>query len=157
MSDWFNAKEETATLNDNSIIPAGLYNVVVSGMELKVDKFKHDYINLEMTISDGPLKNRKFWENLYLVSTEDWIQNKGRAIMKALCDATGIEKLGGPSDLVKFIGKEAVLKLGVYKNKDTHVERNIVNGITAAMKTTPAKATPAKTVVTAETEDDVPF
>lgn len=170
---YFNAKEETSTLDDRSIFQAGLYDMIVTDIGEKADKYNNEYISVEFTVSEGPSKNRKLWENLYLHSEHEGVERKGRAILKALCDACEIASLSGPSDLKKFIGAEFIVKLGVYKNKDTGVERNIINSIKGKAteqtepkpkakapiaKPKPVKQTTEESATTEEDEDqDVPF
>lgn len=169
---YFDAQNTTETLEDRSIFAAGLYDMVVTDIGEKTDKYKNEYISVEFTVSDGPSKNRKLWENLYLHSEYEGVERKGRAILKALCDACGIASLSGPSDLKKFVGKELIVKLGVYKNKDTGVERNIINSIkgkateesapkpkakAVTPKPKPVKQAKEEQPATEEDDEDVPF
>ena len=139
---WFDAKNESSQLVDTSIFEPGWYDFYVTNCEVKTDKKNNEYIAFEFTVMSGARKSRKLWENIYLSHEFEWLESKSRAILKGLCDAKGIAALKGPSDIYQFKGAEYKIRLGVYKNKDTGVERNTIQ-----------KIEPANT----ETESDVPF
>ena len=137
MSFYFNAKEETASFQDYSVLPAGVYHMTVWEMELKTDRSENEYIKLVLAVCDGEHKSRKHFENLYLDSEFENAQRQARIILKSLCEAAGIEALQGPSDFLKLIGAEIDVKMAVYKKKDGN-EMNIINNIRKHQASEPA-------------------
>jgi len=136
---YFDASEVEEKLGGYGPIPRGVYSMCVEECVENEDKHGNPYIKLMMTVTEGPHRNRKLFNNLYLNHPEwEGAVKNGRATLKALCEVIGLKTLRGPRDLANFIGMECDVDLGVYKDK------NIINGIKG-------KAVPVKNM------DDVPL
>lgn len=127
---FFDAKNATETLRNFEPLPLNKYLMTVIEMEEKEDRFDNPYIKCVLEVIDGPYKNRKIFNNLYLSHPEwDNAVKAGRATLKSLCDVQGIEAIKTSSDLGRLVGGEYLVSLGLYKGK------NIINAIEAPMKT----------------------
>lgn len=126
---WFDARNETAELNDYSPLPNGVYYMTVAEAETKHDRNGNEFIGVMFEVCNGEHKGRKLFQNLYLHSEYENQERTGRAILKLLCRAADLPTLHGPKDLMKFIGMELDVKVGSYKKKDSGDVINVVNGI----------------------------
>lgn len=125
---WFSAKDSKADFNDYSPLPAGIYKMFVEECELATDKNNQEYIKLVLEVLDGEKKGRKLFENLRLDSEYEGVKKQSEAVLKKLCEAKGIETLGGPRDLAKFIGLELDVKIGLFTTKKGE-QKNAINGM----------------------------
>lgn len=135
MTDYFNAKTETSTIENNfSPLAAGTYEMYVDEIEERDDKYGNAYIKCVLAVTEGKNKGRKHFENLYLAHPEwEGTVTRSRAVLKTICESAKVEALRGPADLRKLIGAEITVQFGVYKDK------NIINEVKA------------------KKDDDVPF
>lgn len=138
-------------------IPAGIYEAVVSNVELRDSKTTEwQYLNIELTIVAGEYANRKVWMNLSLSPKAAW---KLKQALKAF--GFPEEKLAGQVvfDPQDFVGASCIVEVIQTANPRTNVLRNEVKGVypakspipTSTPVTTPnaaktATATPKKTI-----------
>lgn len=72
-------------------VPAGKYNVMISASEMKPTKNGDgSYLELEMTILDGPCKDRKVWDRLCLTHPSSQVVKIARGNLSAICRAIGV-------------------------------------------------------------------
>ena len=100
----------------------------VEECELATDKNDQEYIKLVLEVLDGEKKGRKLFENLRLDSEYEGVKKQSEAVLKKLCEAKGIDSLGGPRDLAKFIGLELDVKIGLFTTKKGE-QKNAINGM----------------------------
>lgn len=124
---FFDVQNETATLQDFAPLPEGSYQVCVTDIDVKDDKNGNEYIKVEATVTEGPSKNQKIFDQLYLKSEYSRRENEGRAKLVLLWKAVGVGNIMGPTDLKKLIGKEYWFKITQYKNKENKVQSQIAD------------------------------
>jgi hypothetical protein len=72
-------------------VPAGKYNVMVKASEIKPTKNGDgSYLELELTILDGPYKDRKVWDRLCLTHPNSQTVKIARGNLSAVCRAVGV-------------------------------------------------------------------
>lgn len=124
---FFDARNETAKLNDFELIEPGTYVATITEIGLKDDKWGNEYIKIELTFDDS---RRKFFDNVYFTHSEfPDMATKGRARMKLYCELVGLEGLQGPNDLKRLIGAQYLIVMGAYTPKNGGERKNVINNI----------------------------
>lgn len=142
---WFDARNETAKLNEFELIEPGRYTATITEINLKDDKWGNEFIKIELTFDDN---RRKFFDNVYFAHSEfPDMANKGRARMKLYCELAGLEGLQGPNDLKRLIGAQYTIVMGAYTPKNGGERKNVINNILPAQNEAPVEH---------QEEDDVP-
>jgi len=94
----FNAEEVEPSNFDP--LPEGKYQVVVSASEMKPTKDQNGaYLELELTVIDGPYSNRKVWARLNLDNPSAAAVKIARQQLSALCRAVGVLTITDSSEL----------------------------------------------------------
>jgi hypothetical protein len=123
---FFNAKEETATLNEFSLIEPGTYVATIMACQESEDKYGNDYIKFELELGNG----RKYFDNIYLSHPEfDSLVTKSRARLKLYVELHGMEELKSPADLRYLVGAQYRIQMGAYAPKTGGDKRNVINNI----------------------------
>ena len=144
---------------DFDLLPAGQYMAVVSKSEVKTNsKGDGQYIKAELSIIDGPFKNRKVWHNLSFTLSDPAKEMNARRNLKKFTDALGVrgvvestEQLHDLPLLIDVIvepeqngyAAKNGIKLGGYKSvggmsSAPSVPGAVVNQQAAASNSTPA-------------------
>jgi hypothetical protein len=142
---WFDAKNETAKLNDFSLIEPGVYVATITEVGLKDDQYGNEYIRFELTFEN----RRKYFDNVYMAHPQfEDMATKGRARLKLYALLAGLDDLKGPNDLKRLIGAQYRIQMGAYTPKNGFDKKNVINNIL-----------PLEDVATGSqnTEDDVPM
>jgi len=72
-------------------LPAGWYNVMITGSETKPTKDGGgSYLSLTLTIINGPMANRKLFDRLNTVNKSKQAQDIAFQTLSAICHATGV-------------------------------------------------------------------
>ncbi|HOI56696.1 MAG TPA: DUF669 domain-containing protein [Phycisphaerae bacterium] len=107
-------------------LPAGKYLAAVTGTEMKPTKDgTGSYLNIEMTILEGPLKDRKVWDRLCLNHPNAQTVKIARGNLSALCRAVGVMQ---PRDSVELHNIPLVVTVKLKKREDTGELTNEVRG-----------------------------
>ena len=94
----FNAEEvEPANFDP---LPEGKYQVVMSASAMKPTKDANGaYLELELTVIDGPYSNRKVWARLNLDNPSAAAVKIARQQLSALCRAVGVLTINDSAEL----------------------------------------------------------
>jgi len=142
---WFDAKNETAKLNDFSLIEPGVYVATITEVGLKDDQYGNEYVRFELTFDN----RRKYFDNVYMAHPQFAdMATKGRARLKLYCQLAGLDDLKGPNDLKRLIGAQYRVQMGAYTPKNGFEKKNVINNILPL-----EEAAPEAQYV----EDDVPM
>ena len=142
---FFDARNETAKLNEFELIEPGTYVATITEIGLKDDQYGNEYVRVELTFDDT---RRKFFDNVYFNHPEFAnLATKGRARMKLYCELAGLEGLQGPNDLKRLIGAQYLIVMGAYTPKNGGERKNVINNILAVQGEAPVEH---------QEEDDVP-
>lgn len=107
-------------------LPAGKYMAAITGTEMKPTKDgAGSYLNVELTILDGPYKDRKVWDRLCLNHPNVQTVKIARGNLSALCRAVGVMQ---PRDSVELHNIPLVVTVKVKKREDTGEPANEVRG-----------------------------
>ena len=95
---YFNAEEvEPANFGP---LPEGKYQAMVSASEMKPTKMNDGaYLELELTVIDGPYANRKVWARLNLENPSQAAVRIARQQLSALCRAAGVMAINDSAGL----------------------------------------------------------
>jgi hypothetical protein len=82
------------------VIPAGNYNVRITGSEMKPTKDgSGSYLSLTLTVADGPFANRKLFDRLNLNNKNKVTVDIAYQTLSAICHATGVIQLQDSTQL----------------------------------------------------------
>jgi len=107
-------------------LPAGKYLAAITGTEMKPTKDSTgSYLNVELTILDGPFKDRKVWDRLCLNHQNAQTVKIARGNLSAICRAVGVMQ---PRDSVELHNIPLVVTVKLKKREDTGELTNEVRG-----------------------------
>jgi hypothetical protein len=96
-------------------MPAGWYNMQITGSEMKPTKDNTgQYLELEMTILDGPYAGRKAYDRLNLVNSNPTAVEIAYGTLSAICHATGVIR-AQTAEMLHGIPMQVKLKLRAAK------------------------------------------
>jgi hypothetical protein len=111
----FNA-EEVEPNEGFEIIPPGEYDACIVASEMKETKNGNgQYLNLELSILNGPMQNRRLFEKLNLVNPNAQAVQIAQGTLSAICRAVNVLT---PNDSSELHNKPLRIKVGVEKRKD---------------------------------------
>jgi hypothetical protein len=135
-------------LQPMTALPKGRYNAMISDSEMKTTKAGDgEYLQLEFTVLDGPLANRKIWSRLNLRNTNATAEDIARRELAAICHAVNVMRV---SDSVQLHDKPLQIDVIVETNKDG-AENNRIKAYLAADGAAPVAAKPAAKTAPAKT------
>jgi hypothetical protein len=121
----FNAHEVDPTTPFDPI-PAGKYLAAVTASQMKPTKAGDgSYLELELTILEGPAKGRKVWDRLCLNHPNAEAVKIARSNLSALCRAVGVMQ---PKDSVELHNLPLLVTVKCKKRDDTGEMTNEVRG-----------------------------
>jgi len=121
----FNAHEVEPTTPFDPV-PAGKYLAAVTGSQMKPTKSGDgSYLELELTILEGPCKGRKVWDRLCLAHPNQQTVKIARANLSALCRAVGVMT---PRDSVELHNLPLLVTVKCKKREDNGDLANEVKG-----------------------------
>ncbi len=95
----FNANEVEPNVGFEPV-PAGKYIAMITASEMKPTKNGDgSYLELELTVLDGPCKDRKLWDRLCLSHPNPQTVKIARGYLSAICRAVGVMKPADSCDL----------------------------------------------------------
>ena len=114
LSQIFGAGLDVSTIEpqgDFDVLPPGKYSIMVDKAEVKQTK-KGDghYLELTMSILDGPAKNRKLWDRLNIQNPSQQCVDIGLRQLSALGRACGVTVVSSED---QFLGKVCVAHVKV--------------------------------------------
>jgi hypothetical protein len=105
--------------NFDGPLPKGEYRAEVTDAELKTTKSGDgEYIKVEWTITGPSHDGRKVWDNVNLVNPNEKAVEIGRARLRAMCEAAGMQQV---PDLVREL-------VGIQANIGTKIKASMYNG-----------------------------
>lgn len=121
----FNANEVEPTTPFEPL-PAGKYVATITASEMKATKAGDGaYLQLEMTVLDGPCKGRKVWDRLCINHPNEMTQKIARGSLSAICRAAGVMQ---PRDSVELHNIPLLVTVNCKKRKDNGEITNEVKG-----------------------------
>lgn len=97
-------------------IPAGDYDVVIIGSEMKATKDGDgQYLQLQFAVLNGPHQNRKLQTNLNLVNKNAKAVEIAKGSLSAICRAVGVLT---PNDSSELHGKPLTVKVAIRKSEE---------------------------------------
>jgi len=113
-------------------IPAGWYNVAVTGSDINVTKAKTGkYINLEHTVLDGEYKGRKIWNMINHINPNPTAVEIAQKTLATLCRAVGKKAIADTQELhgVPILAKVKIVPAsGDYPPKNGIVTYKAIKG-----------------------------
>ena len=107
-------------------VPAGKYMAAVTASQMKATKAGDgNYLELELTILEGPGKGRKVWDRLCLNHPNPEAVKIARSNLSALCRAVGVMQ---PKDSVELHNLPLLVTVKCKKRDDTGEMANEVRG-----------------------------
>lgn len=103
--------------SDNSMepVPAGVYQVVIDGAELKTTKAgTGQYINLKLKIQGGQFSNRVFFDIINISNPSEVAQNIGLATLKKIMKSMGLDSVQNTDQL---IGGHLTVKVDIERSE----------------------------------------
>jgi hypothetical protein len=98
------------------LVPPGEYPAVVVEAEVKSPRSGDGYmLAVRYKISDGPHEGRLIFDNAVIQHSNETATKIGRARVKGLCDACGVQ--GAVKDTDEFLWKPVTIKVGIEKDK----------------------------------------
>lgn len=124
-------------------LPAGKYEALITGSEVKPTKTGGSMLVFEYTIIGPSYANRKVWSQHNVQNPSAEAERIGREQVKAIAAAVGVMR---PTDSVELHGKPMTITIAIEKGKDGYPDRNVVRGWIAAegSATPPASHPPTK-------------
>ena len=132
-------QHETQTAFDP--LPAGWYNVAITGSSTFLTKAGTECLKLELTVLDGDHANRKLWDNLNLWHTNPEAVRIAQTTLATICTAIGRLRVG---DTEELHNQPMQAKVSV-ETDATYGSRNSVKGY----RGTDGKVTPIQTATAA--------
>ena len=107
---------------DRSPIPAGEYKAVIEKSEKKPTKAgTGHYLELVLSIVDGPQKGRKVWDRLNIWNPNQTAAQIAAQSLSAICHATGVMK---PNASEQLHGIPMVISVAVSERADKPGEKS---------------------------------
>jgi hypothetical protein len=107
-------------------IPPGEYEACIVNSERKTTKSgTGEYLNLELTILNGPYQNRRLFEKLNLQNPNAKAVEIAKGTLSSICRAVGVLKPGNSSELHNLPLR---ISVGVEKREDTGELTNRIKG-----------------------------
>jgi hypothetical protein len=107
-------------------LPAGKYLAAVTATEMRPTKDgTGSYLSIELTVMDGPYKDRKVWDRLCLNHSNPETVKLARGSLSALCRATGVMQ---PRDSVELHNIPLMATVKLKKREDNGEMANQVTG-----------------------------
>jgi hypothetical protein len=120
-------------------IPAGDYDVVIIGSEMKATKDGNgQYLRLEFAVLNGPHQNRKLSTNLNLVNKNAKAVEIAKGSLSAICRAVGVLT---PNDSSDLHGKPLTIKVTIRKSEE-HGDQNDIKAFKVRGSSPAAPAAP---------------
>jgi hypothetical protein len=136
----FDASAVEPQANISEPIPAGVYEVEITGADVKETSKKNGTgLNVEYTVIGPTHANRKMWQFLNLQHENSQAEQIGQAQLSALCRAVGISKLDDSDDL---FGKVLRVQVTIRPEKNGYKASNDVRGWEAVGTALPARTAP---------------
>jgi len=108
------------------VLPPGWYNVTITASVEKPTKAADgSYLELEMTILDGPQKGRKLWDRLNLQNRNEKAVEIAYGTLSAICHAVGVIQL---TDSHQLHGIPLQARVKVRPAEGSYSEANEVSG-----------------------------
>jgi hypothetical protein len=125
------------------LVPPGEYPAVVVEAEVKSPRSGDGYmLAVRYKISDGPYEGRLIFDNAVIQHSNETATKIGRARIKGLCDACGVQ--GAVKDTDEFLFKPVTIKVGIEKDKaGLYEDKNRILKILPAANGAHAPAAPA--------------
>ena len=123
-------------------VPANKYIAMITASEMKPTKNGDgSYLELELTILDGPYKDRKVWDRLCLNHPSSQTVKIARGYLSAVCRAVGVLQ---PKDSCDLHNIPMCISVKCKKRDDNGEIANEVQGYTKKESTAgqPQQATP---------------
>lgn len=88
-------------LQPMTALPRGKYLAAITASEMKATKAADggEYLQLEFTVLEGPLANRKCWARLNLKNKNTTAEDIARRELAAICHAVGLVRLKDSEEL----------------------------------------------------------
>jgi hypothetical protein len=135
---------------DFTPLPAGAYDVEVTGSEVKDTKNGNGcYLSLELTVLGPTGAGRKVWSNITLKNANAQAESIGQAQLSSLCRAVGLAKL---QDTDQLFQKTLRVRLKVTPAQGSYAAKNEVTAYEALGGSgglAPAAARPAANMAAA--------
>lgn len=110
-------------------LPAGWYPVIITESEFKPTKNNQgSYLQLTMTVTEGPYENRKIFDRLNLDNPNQTAVEIAQRALSAICHAVGVMT---PSDSTELHDRPLEVKLSVRPAKDQYEPSNEVRAYKA--------------------------
>ena len=123
----FNANEVEPNVGFEPV-PADKYIAMISSSEMKPTKNGDgSYLELELTILDGPYKDRKVWDRLCLNHPNSQTVKIARGYLSAICRAVGVMQ---PKDSCDLHNIPMLITVKCKKRDDNGEITNEVRGYT---------------------------
>jgi hypothetical protein len=107
-------------------IPPGEYSATVVEADVKTPRSGDGYmLSMQYKVDDGEYEGRRVFQTIVFQHSNETAQKIGRATMKSLCDACGLQ--AAVKDTQDFLFKPVRLKIGIEKDKNgAYDDRNRV-------------------------------
>lgn len=110
-------------------LPAGKYLAAVTASRMKPTKQGDgSYLELELSVLEGPYRDRKVWDRLCLEHPNAQTVKFARSTLSSICRAVGVLQ---PRDSVELHNLPLVVTVRVKKREDTGDLANEVRGYAA--------------------------
>lgn len=117
-------------------IPAGEYNACIVNSEMKMTKNGNgQYLNLELSILDGPYQNRRLFDKLNLQNPNAEAVTIAKGTLSAICRAVNVL---APDDSAQLHMKPLRINVGVRKREDTGEMQNTIKSYKPRNASAPA-------------------
>lgn len=111
--------------NNFDVIPAGTYEAMIFGAELKESKAGNKYLEIQFQITQEPYANRRIFDNINLFHPTEKVRNIAEIQLRDICEA--IELKGALTDTSQLEGKTLMVSLKIEKS-DQYGDKNRVKG-----------------------------
>lgn len=134
----FNANEHDPNTGYD-LLPGGKYVCAITASEMKPTKnMQGKYLELELTVLDGPYKNRKLWDRIMLVHQSDDAVRIGQGTLSAICRAVGVLT---PRDSSELHMRPMLLSVGQTRRTDIDDYQNVIRSYAAVNAAPPLTLT----------------
>ncbi len=118
--DWESVQDADS---DFLSLPSGYYTAAVIQAEVKSSKNKpgSKYLELRLQVASGPHQNRLLFDRITLTNRNEVAVNIGRAAIKQLKTACGVEEL---IDSSQFVGKVVEIKVARKEDNSEYADRD---------------------------------
>lgn len=125
MSDLSSLNFDAAQVEPTSfdVVPAGEYEAVIVSSEMKPTTTGGEMLVLELQILNGKYQNRKVWDRLNLVNSNDQAVTIAKGTLSAICRAVGVLT---PKDSSELHNRPLLIKVAVQPARDRYSESNTI-------------------------------